>query len=107
MAFGFAVASRSWILFVFLAVLFVIIYVPTILSEEVFLRSTFLDFAAYERRVPRLFPRLTPAVSTTPVTAGGFSISLYRRHREYNAALGAIAIYAALLARLLLWQQRH
>jgi protein-S-isoprenylcysteine O-methyltransferase Ste14 len=114
MAFGFAAASRSWLVTLSLAVLFAIIYVPTILSEEAFLRRTFPAFEAYARRVPRLFPRLTPArfstaadaeVTSTTV-AGGFSAELYLLHREYNAALGAVAIYTALLARIILVQRQ-
>ncbi len=114
MAFGFAAASRSWLITLLLAALFAIIYVPTILSEEMFLRRSFPEFEEYTRRVPRLFPRLTPArvgahlESETASTAvnGNFSSQLYARHREYNSALGAIAIYAALLARIVLGQ-RH
>lgn len=102
MAFGFAAASRSLLIVILLAVLFTLIYLPTILSEEAFLRATFPDFEAYTHRVPRLFPRLTPVASDTSVSAGGFSTQLYRQHREYNAALGAISIYAALLGRIIL-----
>ena len=101
MAFGFAVASRSWVIFILLSVLFTIIYLPTILSEEAFLRHAFPEFEAYTRRVPRMFPRLTPArAAGQSVPGGGFSRELYLRHREYNAGLGAIAIYAALLMRI-------
>ena len=101
MAFGFAAASRSWVIFVLLAVLFTIIYLPTILSEEAFLRQAFPEFEAYTRQVPRMFPQLTPARPPgRNATGGGFSGELYLRHREYNAALGAIAIYAALLVRI-------
>jgi len=97
-AFGFAAASGRWIIFIALAVLFLAIYLPTILSEEEFLRGHFAGFDAYAARVPRLLPRLTPA--STGGTAGVFSRQLYLHHREYNAAMGAAAIYAALAARL-------
>lgn len=97
-AFGFAAASGRWIIFVALAALFLAIYLPTILSEEEFLRGHFPGFNAYAAKVPRLLPRLTPAA--TGDTAGVFSQKLYRHHREYNAAMGAAAIYAALAARL-------
>ena len=97
-AFGFAVASGSWILFVALAVLFLAIYLPTIRSEEAYLRERFAGFDDYSAKVPRLLPRLTPA--RTSEEAGEFSGELYRRHREYNACMGAIAIYVALAARL-------
>ncbi len=60
-AFGFALASRSVSIAVLLALLFAMIYGPTILSEEQFLRSTFPQFDLYARSVPRLFPRFTAA----------------------------------------------
>ena len=97
-AFGFADASSRWWLVVLLVCLFLAIYWPTILSEEIFLRRTFPEFDAYSARVPRLFPRFTPARFGRP--AGSFSIERYRHHREYNALIGAIAIYAVLLARM-------
>lgn len=98
-AFGFAGAARSVWIFLTLAILFALIYAPTIRSEEEFLRGKFSDFDEYARRVPRLFPRLTPA----PVgqgELGRFSRHLYLKHREYNALLGAAGIYAALALRL-------
>ena len=81
---------------------------PTIRSEEAFLRSTFAEFDEYARRVPRLLPRLTPArfEDQTPSPAAPaaaqrrFSPERYRHHREYNASMGAAAIYAVLLLRL-------
>ena len=99
-AFGFAWAAASWIILVALAVLFLAIYLPTIRSEEAYLREHFAGFDEYAKQVPRLLPRLTPARSNTE--AGVFSRERYLHHREYNACMGAIAIYAALAARLLL-----
>lgn len=95
-AFGFAAASRRWELIVLLAVLFLVIYLPVILSEEKFLRSHFSDFNAYAARVPRLLPRLTPAKADDTET-GRFSPERYRRHHEYNSVMGAAALYAALV----------
>ena len=40
-----------------LAALFAAIYIPTILSEEAYLREHFAGFDAYARAVPRLLPR--------------------------------------------------
>nr|WP_218892131.1 isoprenylcysteine carboxylmethyltransferase family protein [Granulicella arctica] len=98
-AFGFAAAAWSWIILVALAVLFTVIYLPTIRSEEEYLRGHFPGFDAYAAKVPRLLPRLTPA--PTDAAAGRFSSTLYRHHREYNCGMGAIAIYAALAIRLI------
>jgi protein-S-isoprenylcysteine O-methyltransferase Ste14 len=97
---GFAVALLSWPVAVMLAAMFLIVYVPVIASEERFLRSTFLEFESYCRRVPRLLPRLFPAPTVagqTEVSSGKFSLALYLRHREYNAAIGATLLYLSLL----------
>lgn len=102
---GFAVALLSWVVGVALAAMFALIYVPVIASEERFLRATFTEFDDYCRRVPRLFPRLTPAKSVVEAPGkseagtivGNFSFGLYLRHREYNSAIGAALLYLSLL----------
>jgi protein-S-isoprenylcysteine O-methyltransferase Ste14 len=99
-AFGFAGAAGSWIIAIALAVLFAVIYVPTIQSEEAFLRSQFADFDAYAAKVPRLLPRLT-AARVGGAGAGQFSRERWLRHREYNSLIGAGALYLALAVRLL------
>ena len=103
-AFGFAGASRSWVVLLALVVLFGVIYWPTIRSEEAFLRGEFPEWEEYARAVPRLLPRLTAARVGAPSGrgAGMFSRERYLHHREYNAAIGALAIYAALTMRLIL-----
>jgi protein-S-isoprenylcysteine O-methyltransferase Ste14 len=106
LAAGFAVAAggisaNRWWLLVLLLAMFLAIYIPTILSEETFLRASFPDFDDYTHRVPRLLPRLTPARSAASnQQAGRFAPERYRHHREYNAAMGAAAIYAALALRM-------
>ena len=60
-AFGFAAAAGSWWILLALAALFLAIYMPTILSEEEYLRGKFAGFDAYAAKVPRLLPQLTPA----------------------------------------------
>lgn len=102
-AFGFAVAARSPWIALALAVLFAIIYIPVIQSEEAFLRSRFAGYDAYAAQVPRLVPRLRPASSGADAE-GGFSVMLYRKHREYNALIGSAAIYAALILKLCFWR---
>ncbi len=97
-AFGFAGASRSWVVLSVLAGLFAAIYWPTILSEEAYLRSRFAGFESYAREVPRLLPRLTRARGGTGTAR--FYLQQYLHHREYNAGMGALAIYAALISRL-------
>jgi protein-S-isoprenylcysteine O-methyltransferase Ste14 len=99
---GFAVAARSWGVGVLLVVMFVAIYLPVIRDEEKFLRQKFPEFDEYARRVPRMFPRLTPnrGAENEP---SGFSPALYLQHREYNALLGAMAVLAALIVKLFLF----
>ena len=99
-AFGFGAASASAFLLILLAVLFLAIYLPTIQGEEQYLRVHFPNFDSYAANVPRLLPRLTPALDDTE--PGAFSRSLYLHHREYNASMGAGAIYLALILKLVL-----
>jgi protein-S-isoprenylcysteine O-methyltransferase Ste14 len=96
LAIGFAVAARSWIVGVLMIAMFLTIYLPVIRGEEEFLRERFPEFAEYAGRVPRLLPRLTPATDRQ----GNFSWELYRKHREYNALLGAAAIIGVLSVKL-------
>src|SRR5271154_230607 len=102
---GFAVALMSLPFAIALAVFFLLIYVPVIASEEAFLRDTFLEFEWYCARVPRLIPRITPVrapyASREPGADGGFSFDLYRKHREYNSAMGAALLYGSLLLGIL------
>src|SRR5438270_175621 len=95
---GFAAAARSWWVAVVLVVMFFAIYLPVIRSEEAFLREKFPEFEAYAKAVPRMIPRLTPAFRDQ--AAGGFSMNLYLKHREYNALLGAVAMTAGLMVKL-------
>jgi protein-S-isoprenylcysteine O-methyltransferase Ste14 len=99
-AFGFALAARSVWIALTLAVLFAVIYIPVIRSEEEYLRSVFPDFERYAAIVHRLLPRFTPA--RTQAEPGSFSADLYRKHREYNALIGVVCMYAALIVKLLL-----
>ncbi|MGC2638324.1 MAG: isoprenylcysteine carboxylmethyltransferase family protein [Acidobacteriaceae bacterium] len=96
---GFAVASRSVWVFVALVALFGAIYWPVIRSEEAYLRSVFPAFEAYAVRVPRLIPRIVRGAEPA-LGQGKFSWTLYLKHREYNAAMGAAGMYAALILKL-------
>ncbi len=98
---GFAIAARSWVIVAAMSIIFIAIYLPVILSEEAFLRRNFAGFDAYASRVPRLLPRIS-AVGNQEVR---FSWDLYCKHREYNAILGAVVMFAALASKLLLWSK--
>jgi protein-S-isoprenylcysteine O-methyltransferase Ste14 len=99
---GFAVAARDLWIGVFLIVYFVLIYVPVIRGEQNYLRSVFPGYSDYTHRVPSLMPRTLWFAGVTD----GFSRELYFRHREYNSLLGAAAIVAVLIAKILLLGQR-
>jgi hypothetical protein len=96
-AIGFAVAARDiWVAIAILA-MFALVYVPVIRDEETFLRKRFPAYDDYARHVPALLPRtflFRPMMD-------GFSRKLYWQHREYNALLGAAAMLAALVAKIL------
>jgi protein-S-isoprenylcysteine O-methyltransferase Ste14 len=94
---GFAVALLSWPMALVLAVIFAVIYVPVIASEERFLRATFPGFDDYCQQVPRLIPCLIPAKSSSKSDTGAFSLTLYLQHREYNSGVGAALLYLCLL----------
>jgi protein-S-isoprenylcysteine O-methyltransferase Ste14 len=102
---GFVVAARSWWVGIVLAAIFFAIYAPVIRDEESFLRKKFPGFDEYSRRVPRMFPKMTSHSGVGDKGATGFSWDLYRQHREYNAFLGALAITAALILKMIVLQQ--
>jgi protein-S-isoprenylcysteine O-methyltransferase Ste14 len=101
-AVGMAVGARNVWIGVVLVVMFLAIYLPVIQAEEGHLRGAFPEFDDYVRNVPRLIPRLTPARRER----GSFSPALYRKHREYNAVVGAAAMVLALVLKLL-YYSRH
>ena len=101
-AFGFAVASGSWVIFVALAAGFLAIYLPTIRSEEAYLREHFAGFDEYMRRVPRLLPRLTAAPAQDRARmrcAVGMAFLAQPRHaaleqRVVGRAMRRVAVHA-------------
>jgi protein-S-isoprenylcysteine O-methyltransferase Ste14 len=103
---GFVVAARNpWIAIAAL-LMFIVIYLPVIKAEETYLRSTFPGYSDYAAHVPRLLPRLVAwrpqrAVATAEAEPG-FSRDLYRKHREYQAALGSVLMLGALILKMLL-----
>ncbi|MCU1296575.1 MAG: putative protein-S-isoprenylcysteine methyltransferase-like protein [Acidobacteriaceae bacterium] len=96
LAFGFVLAARSWWIAGVLLTMFFAIYLPVIYGEETFLRHRFSDYEAYENKVPRLLPKIS-APNHADVK---FSWDLYRKHREYNALIGAISMIALLAAKM-------
>ena len=98
---GFAVAARGWWVGVALAVMYFAIYFPVILDEEKFLRQKFPEFEEYARRVPRMFPGLMARYGAEVGPGTEFSWDLYLKHSEYKTLLGALAIIAALIVKII------
>ncbi len=96
LALGFGLAARSWWIAVGIVLMFFAIYWPVIIAEEDFLRTRFPEFKEYALSVPRLLPRMTRHQKNS----AGFSWKLYKKHREYNAPLGSLAMLAALLVKI-------
>jgi len=96
-AIGFAAAARDVVIALLIVVMFVLIYVPTIRSEEQYLETRFGDYTKYARTVPRLIPHTLRFGGMTR----DFSRELYLKHREYNALFGAAAVLAALVVKML------
>ncbi len=105
-ALGFVIGARNWWIGLAALAMFLIIYIPVIQAEEVYLRGVFPDYSQYAANVPRLLPRLTAYRATTVNDAddglGSFSRELYLKHREYNAALGSGLMIGALILKMLL-----
>lgn len=105
---GFVLAAKNPWIALAAVVMFVAIYIPQIRVEEEYLRSAFPEYSNYAAHVPRLLPRLTAYRSAAAVASGqgepGFSRELYRRHREYQAALGSVLMIGALILKMVLVQ---
>jgi len=93
---GFLIAARSWWIVTVALVYFLAVYIPVIRGEENYLRSKFPEFEAYTRTVPRLLPRFRSDSNER----GSFSWELYKKHREYNAILGALVISGILVVKM-------
>ena len=108
MAVGFVIAARNWWIALGATIMFLVIYIPVIKAEEVYLRGIFPAYAQYAANVPRLLPRLrayrgpNEAGYGSDGGLGSFSRELYLKHREYNAALGSGLMLGALILKMLL-----
>jgi hypothetical protein len=98
---GFALASHSWLSTALLAAYLLVFYPMVMRREEKELEQLYgSEFLAYAARVPAFWPRL-PAKSTA---GQRFSWALYRRNREYEAAIGSV-LAVVLLWGLMLWRR--
>jgi protein-S-isoprenylcysteine O-methyltransferase Ste14 len=93
---GFSVAAGRWYLGILFLALFLGIYLPVMRIESQTLAQLFGEsFARYSQAVPMFLPRLTP-YRDEEMRRVTFDPGLYRRYREYRAALGLIVAWAVL-----------
>jgi len=90
---GFALMSGSWLAAAIILLPSVLVYPPVIRREEAHLAKLFPEeFRSYCARVPRFFPRFHNG-------GEAFSLDQYLRNREYNTALGFVAILAVFIIK--------
>lgn len=93
---GFTVASGRFILGIIFAALFLGIYVPVMRVESATLTELFGDrYQRYVKAVPLFLPRLSPYRDGAKAKSK-FDASLYKRYREYRAAIGMTVAWALL-----------
>jgi protein-S-isoprenylcysteine O-methyltransferase Ste14 len=93
---GFTIASGRFVLGIVFAALFLGIYVPVMRVESATLAQLFGErYQRYLKAVPLFLPRLSPYRDGTKGIAR-FDASLYKRYREYQAALGLVVAWALL-----------
>ncbi len=96
MGVGFTIAAGRWILIIIFAVMLVGIYLPVMRVESATLAELFgQKYEDYARHVPLILPRLSPYRSPGQPKVS-FDSALYRRYREYRAALGLLAAWSLL-----------
>ncbi|HXG66841.1 MAG TPA: isoprenylcysteine carboxylmethyltransferase family protein [Blastocatellia bacterium] len=102
---GVSVGSGAvWFVALFMA-LYLLIYVPVMQAEVASVRRLFpQEYDDYARRVPLFLPRLMPYRTSSDDKQ--FDTSLYMRHREYRAAIGAALVFAILAAKYYLHTQQ-
>jgi protein-S-isoprenylcysteine O-methyltransferase Ste14 len=93
---GFTIASGRLVLGIVFAALFLGIYVPVMRVESATLAQLFGEsYQRYMQAVPLFLPRLSAYRNGTKVTAR-FDAALYKRYREYQAAMGLVIAWALL-----------
>jgi protein-S-isoprenylcysteine O-methyltransferase Ste14 len=105
LAAGFSIAGHSWWAGAIVGAYFAIFYYAVMRNEENDLRARYGQlFEEYAGRVPLFFPRLTSSnADTIPAAAGEsarFSWAQYRKNREYQALIGALAGLGILCVRM-------
>ncbi len=93
---GFTIASGRIVLGFVFAALFLGIYVPVMRVESATLAELFGEsYQRYLKAVPLFLPRFSPYRDQTKDMAK-FDAVLYKRYREYQAAMGLVIAWALL-----------
>jgi hypothetical protein len=101
LAAGFSVASHSITSTVLLAAYLAVFYPVVIRREQTELAALYgAAFLEYASRVPAFWLRLSPATPSTE----HFSWAIYKKNREYEAAIG-LAVAMVILVILMVWRQ--
>jgi protein-S-isoprenylcysteine O-methyltransferase Ste14 len=96
MGVGFTVASGRLVLGIVFAALFLGIYVPVMRVESGTLLKLFGErYKEYLKAVPLFLPRLSPYRDGSKNKAR-FDSALYKRYREYQAAMGLVLAWTLL-----------
>lgn len=103
MGVGFSIAGGQWILGVAFLAFFILVYWPVMIREQESLREKFAE--AYEQYALRV-PLFLPLGRGAPEPGMKFRWSLYRRNREYEAAIGLLAVALILIGKIY-WRQTH
>jgi protein-S-isoprenylcysteine O-methyltransferase Ste14 len=94
---GFTVAAGRWELAIVFAALFLGIYVPVMRVESATLEELFgHKYRRYAQAVPLFMPWPRRFQGNAQ---GEFDATLYKRYREYQAALGFVAAWAVLAVK--------
>lgn len=84
-------------------VFFAAVYTASIRDEAAFLRERYGQaYEDYAEHVPLFLPRPTPYRGSGVDARPEFSFAQWRKNREYEALLGTLAGFAALVASMLL-----
>ena len=93
---GFSIATGNFLLGILFAVIFLGIYVPVMRVESATLAELFGEqYRRYAQAVPLFFPRVT-GYRDASADQAAFDPALYKRYREYRAALGFLIAWALL-----------
>jgi protein-S-isoprenylcysteine O-methyltransferase Ste14 len=96
MGVGFTIASGRLILGIIFAALFLGIYVPVMRVESATLTQLFGErYLRYVEAVPMFLPRLSPYRDDAK-DQNMFDAALFKRYREYRAAIGMTVAWALL-----------